>query len=76
MLNNFMAEKYKVKIHQAKVGEINVGKKMLEISSPIGGEGNGGIICPEINYTRDALAGIVFNFGFAFRNRCILIRIS
>ena len=59
ILNNFMAEKYQVKLHQAKVGEINVGKKMLEISSPIGGEGNGGIICPEINYTRDAMAGIV-----------------
>ena len=53
-----VAAEYGVKVHRTKVGEINVGKKMVEIDSPIGGEGNGGIICPEVNYTRDATAGM------------------
>jgi phosphomannomutase len=36
---------------------------MLEINSPIGGEGNGGIICPDVHYTRDALAGMALILG-------------
>lgn len=36
---------------------------MLEIDSPIGGEGNGGIICPDVHYTRDAIAGIALILG-------------
>lgn len=40
------------------VGEVNVVKKMKETKAVIGGEGNGGIIVPELHYGRDALAGI------------------
>lgn len=40
------------------VGEVNVVNKMKEISAVIGGEGNGGIIYPELHYGRDALVGI------------------
>lgn len=40
------------------VGEVNVVKKMKEVNAVIGGEGNGGIIVPELHYGRDALAGI------------------
>jgi phosphomannomutase len=40
------------------VGEVNVVEKMKEIGAVIGGEGNGGIIVPELHYGRDALAGI------------------
>ncbi|HOD60229.1 MAG TPA: phosphoglucosamine mutase [Candidatus Syntrophosphaera sp.] len=58
MLSDYIAQKYGVKVHRTKVGEIYVGKKMQELHSPIGGEGNGGIICPEVNYTRDALTGM------------------
>ncbi len=58
MLTDDIAARYGVAVHRTKVGEINVGKKMQEILSPIGGEGNGGIICPEVHYTRDALAGM------------------
>jgi phosphomannomutase len=46
------------------VGEINVGKKMKELNSPIGGEGNGGVICPDVHYTRDAPAGIALILGY------------
>jgi phosphomannomutase len=40
------------------VGEVNVVEKMKEVNAVIGGEGNGGVILPELHYGRDALAGI------------------
>ena len=40
------------------VGEVNVVTKMKEIGAVIGGEGNGGVIYPELHYGRDALVGV------------------
>lgn len=40
------------------VGEVNVVTMMKETSAVIGGEGNGGIIYPELHYGRDSLVGI------------------
>ena len=40
------------------VGEVNVVNMMKETKAVIGGEGNGGVIYPELHYGRDALAGI------------------
>ncbi|MFY9310429.1 MAG: phosphoglucosamine mutase [Bacteroidia bacterium] len=40
------------------VGEVNVVKLMKEANAVIGGEGNGGVILPELHYGRDALVGI------------------
>ncbi|MES2734270.1 MAG: phosphoglucosamine mutase [Bacteroidota bacterium] len=40
------------------VGEVNVVQMMKEKDAVIGGEGNGGIIYPELHYGRDALVGI------------------
>jgi phosphomannomutase len=40
------------------VGEVNVVKMMKDTQAVIGGEGNGGIILPELHYGRDALVGI------------------
>lgn len=42
----------------AAVGEVNVVTKMKETNAVIGGEGNGGIIYPELHYGRDSLVGI------------------
>jgi phosphomannomutase len=44
--------------YAAAVGEVNVVEKMKEVNAVIGGEGNGGIIYPELHYGRDALVGI------------------
>ncbi|MDB4918084.1 phosphoglucosamine mutase [Mucilaginibacter sp.] len=44
--------------HAAAVGEVNVVNKMKEVTAVIGGEGNGGVIYPELHYGRDALVGI------------------
>ncbi|PKP30257.1 MAG: phosphoglucosamine mutase [Bacteroidetes bacterium HGW-Bacteroidetes-16] len=40
------------------VGEVNVVEKMKEVQAVIGGEGNGGVIYPELHYGRDALVGV------------------
>lgn len=42
----------------AAVGEVNVVTAMKETKAVIGGEGNGGIIVPDLHYGRDALIGI------------------
>jgi len=44
--------------HAAAVGEVNVVNQMKAVNAVIGGEGNGGIIYPELHYGRDALVGI------------------
>lgn len=46
------------KYSASAVGEVNVVAKMKETNAIIGGEGNGGIIYPEIHYGRDALVGV------------------
>ncbi|ANI88903.1 phosphoglucosamine mutase [Arachidicoccus ginsenosidimutans] len=40
------------------VGEVNVVTKMKAVNAVIGGEGNGGVIVPDLHYGRDALIGI------------------
>jgi phosphomannomutase len=50
--------KYGGEYHAAAVGEVNVVDKMKAVNAVIGGEGNGGIIVPELHYGRDALIGI------------------
>lgn len=44
--------------HASAVGEVNVVNLMKESNAVIGGEGNGGIIYPDLHYGRDALVGI------------------
>ena len=53
-----VTEKHGGEYFSAAVGEVNVVEKMKEAGSIIGGEGNGGIIFPELHYGRDALVGI------------------
>ncbi|MFN0014418.1 MAG: phosphoglucosamine mutase, partial [Saprospiraceae bacterium] len=53
-----VTQKHGGQYHAAAVGEVNVVEKMKAIGAVIGGEGNGGIILPELHYGRDALVGI------------------
>lgn len=53
-----ITEKHGCTYHSSAVGEVNVVEKMKEVNAIIGGEGNGGIIYPELHYGRDALVGI------------------
>lgn len=53
-----VTKKYGKEYNAAAVGEVNVVTKMKATNAVIGGEGNGGVIYPEIHYGRDALVGI------------------
>ena len=53
-----VTKKYGGEYYAAAVGEVNVVDKMKAVNAVIGGEGNGGIIVPELHYGRDALIGI------------------
>lgn len=50
--------KYGGEYFPSAVGEVNVVNRMKEKNAVIGGEGNGGIIVPDLHYGRDALIGI------------------
>ena len=54
----------------AAVGEVNVVAKMKEIGAVIGGEGNGGIIYPELHYGRDSLVGIALFLTHLANKKC------
>lgn len=53
-----ITEKNKQTYYSSAVGEVNVVTKMKEVGAVIGGEGNGGIIYPDLHFGRDALVGI------------------
>ncbi len=52
-----VTERHGGKYYASAVGEVNVTTKMKEVGAIIGGEGNGGVIYPELHYGRDALVG-------------------
>lgn len=49
-----------VAVYRTAIGEANVVATMRNVSALIGGEGNGGVIFPEINYGRDGLVAAAF----------------
>lgn len=53
-----VTERVNGKYNAAAVGEVNVVNMMKSTKALIGGEGNGGVILPELHYGRDALVGI------------------
>lgn len=57
-LVEFVARKHNAELVYAKVGEANVLEKMEEVGAIVGGEGNGGVIFPLINPSRDAFVAI------------------
>lgn len=71
-----VSQKYGVDYNAAAVGEVNVVAKMKETNAVIGGEGNGGVIYPELHYGRDALVGIALFLTYMAKTkmRCSDIR--
>jgi phosphomannomutase len=52
-----IAGRHGEEVFRSSVGEINVVTRMKEVDAVLGGEGNGGVILPELHYGRDALVG-------------------
>jgi phosphomannomutase len=53
-----VAKKFNCPLFLTKIGEVNVTDKMQQQHASIGGEGNGGVIYPRINFARDSLVGM------------------
>lgn len=59
-----VTEKHGQKYTASAVGEVNVVQQIKATNAVIGGEGNGGIIYPELHYGRDSLVGIALFLSF------------
>lgn len=67
-----IAKRYGADFKRTRVGEINVVDEMRKRGARIGGEGNGGVISPEIHLGRDSLAGIGYILEMmAFRKKSV-----
>ena len=61
---NVVTQKHGGQYNAAAVGEVNVVEMMKKNHAVIGGEGNGGVIYPELHYGRDALVGIALFLSY------------
>lgn len=65
-----VTQEYGGEYFASAVGEVNVVEKMKEVNAVIGGEGNGGVIYPELHYGRDALVGIGLFLTYLCKLQC------
>ena len=59
-----VTNKYGAEYFASAVGEVNVVAQMKAQNAIIGGEGNGGVILPELHYGRDALVGVALMLSY------------
>jgi len=62
--------------YRSKVGEVNVTAEMKKRGAVVGGEGNGGVIFPELSYGRDAAVGMAFVLSLLAAERCPLSQVA
>jgi phosphomannomutase len=53
-----VANRFRSPLSLTRIGEVNVTEEMQKQNAVIGGEGNGGVIYPRINFARDSLTGM------------------
>ncbi len=67
-----LAEKHGCPFHRSHVGEANVVAKMKEVGAVLGGEGNGGVIEPQVGFVRDSFVSMAYVLaGLAAGNRTV-----
>ncbi|PKO95975.1 MAG: phosphoglucosamine mutase [Bacteroidetes bacterium HGW-Bacteroidetes-7] len=64
------------KYYSSAVGEVNVVAEMKRVGAVIGGEGNGGVIVPDLHYGRDALIGIALFLSHLARERVTMTELK
>ncbi len=70
-----VAARHGQEVHRSAVGEINVVKKMQAVEAILGGEGNGGVILPDLHYGRDALIGVAMVLQHLTNERATLAEV-
>ncbi len=71
-----ISAKHRAQCYYSAVGEVNVVQMMKEKQAVIGGEGNGGIIYPELHYGRDALVGIALFLSYLAEKQITLTQLK
>ena len=67
-----VTEGYGCSYYASAVGEVNVVEMMKATNAIIGGEGNGGVIYPELHYGRDALVGVALFLTLLAKKNCTM----
>lgn len=70
-----VTERHGGNYYASAVGEVNVVAKMKEVGAVIGGEGNGGVIYPELHYGRDALVGTALFLTFLAKKQMTMTQL-
>ncbi|MDR2409761.1 MAG: phosphoglucosamine mutase [Bacteroidales bacterium] len=70
-----ISEQHNVQYYASAVGEVNVVEMMKKVNAVIGGEGNGGVIYPELHYGRDALVGIALFLSYLAKSGLTLTQL-
>jgi len=63
-----IAKRYGAIVHRTRIGEAHVAQKLIELQGLIGGEGNGGVIYPELHATRDGLLAAAITLDWLSRD--------
>jgi phosphomannomutase len=71
-----IAKESNSKVYRTKVGEAHVARKLRKVKGIIGGEGNGGVILPELHYGRDALVGMALILQYLTESRETISQLS
>lgn len=71
-----LSKTYGQKCFYSAVGEVNVVTLMKEKNAVIGGEGNGGVIYPDLHYGRDALVGTAFFLSLLAEKKCTVSQLK
>ncbi len=67
-----ITEQHGLTYYPSAVGEVNVVTEMKRVGAVIGGEGNGGVIVPDLHYGRDALIGTALFLSHLARERATM----
>ena len=67
-----IAAKYGARVERTPVGEANLVQRMRELGSPIGGEGNGGVIWPRVVPIRDSISSMALVLALMTRTGCTI----
>ena len=70
-----VTERHGGNFYASAVGEVNAVAKMREVGAVIGGEGNGGVIYPELHYGRDALVGTALFLTFLAKKQMTMTQL-
>ncbi len=67
-----VCQRFNVPVYRSATGEANVVQKIQEVQAIVGGEGNGGVIVPSINLTRDGLVATAILMKLLAKRNCPL----